>query len=240
MTCSTWHPPRPLTEFRRGLYTDEAGWLAGANGGYLGFKFIAWRSSRFPCLPGAAISFSGPYGQIDHRNNHEDKCQQLRPRAYGNIAVLYQAHYASRAVEEAFVREQIPPHRVLRRAVLRPTRDKGRAVVPAPHRGEERPGFPPCRQRAQAQSGAPAHEVLVRDGRSRGHRGERRYDQARLRGCLRRSGNLPRHLLPRPAGESEVASANRSRTLGANLPHRATMQEKAVAAATTTAPRLPV
>ena len=32
----------------------------------------------------------------------------MRPRAYGNIAVLYQAHYASRAVEEAFVREQIP------------------------------------------------------------------------------------------------------------------------------------
>lgn len=108
MTCSTWHPPRPLTEFCHGLHTDGAGWLAGANGGYLGFKFLAWRSSRFPYLPGAAISLSGPHGQIDHRNNHEDECQQLRPRAYGNIAVLYQAHYASRAVEEAFVREQIP------------------------------------------------------------------------------------------------------------------------------------
>ena len=85
MTCSTWHPPRSLTGFRRGLYTDEAGWLAGANGGYLGFKFIAWRSSRFPCLPGAAISLSGPYGQIDHRNNHEDECQQLRPSNHGNL-----------------------------------------------------------------------------------------------------------------------------------------------------------
>ena len=28
--------------------------------------------------------------------------------AYGDIAVLYRAHYASRAVEEAFIREQIP------------------------------------------------------------------------------------------------------------------------------------
>ena len=41
-------PPQCLTGFRLGLYTDGAGWLAGANGGYLVFKFIAWRSSRFP------------------------------------------------------------------------------------------------------------------------------------------------------------------------------------------------
>lgn len=40
---------------------------------YLGFKFLAWRSSRFPYLSGAAISLSGLYGQIDHRNNHGEE-----------------------------------------------------------------------------------------------------------------------------------------------------------------------
>lgn len=80
-------PPQCLTGFRLGLYTDGAGVLGRANGGYLVFKFIAWRSSRFPCLPGAAISLSGPYGQIDHRNNHEDECQQLRPSNHGNLLI---------------------------------------------------------------------------------------------------------------------------------------------------------
>ena len=36
-----------LTGFRLGLYTDGAGWLAGANGGYLVFKFVACEVAVF-------------------------------------------------------------------------------------------------------------------------------------------------------------------------------------------------